>query len=132
MKYAIFTLADRQKYAINVDNVIEVMKRDVLSDLPGTDESIAGLTNIRSEPMVVKSPHLIIGHLEMESSLNQHHWMVVTLNGNKAIMIVSSVQEVSDIEDSAWDSSFESLSISGITNYKNSLIQRISLENFIK
>jgi chemotaxis signal transduction protein len=131
LKYAIFTLADKQKYAVNINNVIEVMKCSSLSVIPGTDDSVAGMTNIRNEPILVKSPHLIIQHLDMDLSLNQEHWMVVTLNGNKMIMIVSSVNSISDIEEDDWDCSFDSSSISGIVNYHNNIIQRISLDSFI-
>lgn len=132
MTYAVFNLADKQKYALSIENVVEVIKASAVSEVPGADPGTVGIASLRGEAVTVKSPHIAIGHISEDEALSQEFWLVCEREGNKFAIMIDSLQSIEDIPDESWDASWESNGlVKRVANHDDGLIQEISLDMFL-
>lgn len=133
MNYTIFKLSDQQSYAVSINHVIEVFFAGDIIPVPGSDESIVGMAQIRKEALLVRSPHIAIAHIDKMESLEQKLWLVIELKGVKMILLISMIEGVFYINDSDWEeNTMESNVISAVMNHEIGIIQKLSLDELLK
>lgn len=114
-----FSLNGRQKYAINVFKVQEVLSIPKLTVLPGANPVIVGVVHLRGRTIPVYDLGAAI-HMKQQQ-LNEHSTIIVTeYNSSVQAFLVSSVDRIVNLN---WDSVKPPPSGAGRSHYLTAVTQ---------
>ncbi len=129
-EYITFTLDD-ELYAIEVSGIESILEYTKLTKLPGTDNSVKGLLNLRGKALPIIDLRTIFNIKESEISQNTSIIVMLIESGDKITTIgglVDSVKEVIEITPEMIQdapkvgSKINSNYISGIAKYNEDFI----------
>ncbi len=89
--YLIFML-DNDLFAVNVDNVLEVLEQQQISRVPKAPESILGITNFRGQILPVVNTRFKF-NIQSENLSNKNYVIVYEITKNDQRFIVSATAD---------------------------------------
>ncbi|GBE06545.1 chemotaxis protein CheW [bacterium BMS3Abin10] len=132
-KYTVFTIAG-EEFGIELGRVVEVMRPQKATPLPKVPYFVDGVINLRGTIIPVMD---LRKRLNVKPSSRKERIIVTKMHGEKMGILVDSVTEIIDIDDSQIAPSpsiFKGLKpeyMSGIGKVKKRLIVILSLDNLL-
>ncbi|HOT15655.1 MAG TPA: chemotaxis protein CheW [Bacteroidales bacterium] len=136
--YLTFKLG-QELFAVNVDNVLEVLERQLITPVPDAPKNLLGIINFRGEILPVLNTHLKF-NLTVEDNEELERLLIVFEIGQdeNKYSVAATADAVKDVIEVANEQikpvpengiSYDSKYLTGITNYNN---QFVMLLNTIK
>lgn len=137
LQWATFQLAD-ELYGVNVMQVKEVLRLTEIAPVPGAQQYIIGIINLRGNVITVVDTRTLFGLPRADSNTNDSRIVVIELEDQTVGMLVDSVAEViylkrSQIERAPNVGTDESTKfIQGVSYHNKELIILLDLNRMIE
>lgn len=95
-QYVLFTIG-KEQYAINIMNVLEIIRIPSITRVPNTSKNVEGVVNLRGNIISINNLHTLFG---LERNEETHASRIIILNTDKKVrgIRVDSVDEVCTLD----------------------------------
>lgn len=106
MQILIFRLKDYH-FGILTENVIEIMKKNVVKSIPNSPEWVEGLINLRGEVLTLVNMYSLLKIDDFNLDDCYNNTVIVNLDENSIALMVDGIIGVTDIEENDLQSASE-------------------------
>lgn len=106
MQILIFRLKDYH-FGILTENVIEIMKKNVVKSIPNSPEWVEGLINLRGEVLTLVNMYSLLKIDDFNLDDCYNNTVIVNLDENSIALMVDEIIGVTDIEENELQSASE-------------------------
>lgn len=106
MQILIFRLKDYH-FGILTENVIEIMKKNVVKSIPNSPEWVEGLINLRGEVLTLVNMYSLLKIDDFNLDDCYNNTVIVKLDENSIALMVDEIIGVTDIEENELQSASE-------------------------
>ena len=106
MQILIFRLKDYH-FGILTDNVIEIMKKNVVKSIPNSPEWVEGLINLRGEVLTLVNMYSLLKMDDFNLDDCYNNTVIVKLDENSIALMVDEIIGVTDINENDLQSASE-------------------------
>lgn len=135
-QYVVFRLG-REVYGLEISTILEIITMQTITEVPGTDEYIEGVINLRGRVIPVFNLHKKFG-LEGNEITRSTRIVVVEVEGNNIGMLVDGVSEVVKITQDVVEQPSSILSdidkeyLSGVAKLEDKLVILLDLSKVLQ
>ena len=106
MQILIFRLKDYH-FGILTENVIEIMKKNVVKSIPNSPEWVEGLINLRGEVLTLVNMYSLLKMDDFNLDDCYNNTVIVKLDENSIALVVDEIIGVTDINENDLQSASE-------------------------
>ena len=106
MQILIFRLKDYH-FGILTENVIEIMKKNVVKSIPNSPEWVEGLINLRGEVITLVNMYSLLKMYDFNLDDCYNNTVIVKLDENSIALMVDEIIGVTDINENDLQSASE-------------------------
>ena len=126
-----------EDYCLSVDDIQEILNYEIPTPVPGAQNEVVGILNVRGEIVTVLSGRRL---LELEQKEPDESWRIITMQSHDIYygLVVDSVNEMIDIDLDQIETAPNTGSISsselilGTYHHKDRLIIALDLSRYVE